>query len=79
MLTDQELMLMKNVSRQPYPLDTKYSLFSMEVGVQVRQMRKRPTINMESRMLVKLMEKVGPGPTKCTRSSFMVCGESNHC
>ena len=68
-LTDQELIRMKSASRQPCPLDTKYLLYRLEVGVQVQQMRKRPTINMEGLMLVTLMVKVGPGLTKSTRSN----------
>ena len=43
--------------------------------MQVRQMRKRPTINMESRMLVKLMEKVGPGQTKFIRSNLKMMNQ----
>ena len=53
--------------KAPCSLDTKYLLYRMEVGLQVQQMRIRPIIYTESRMIVKMMAKEANGQTKFTR------------
>ena len=65
--TDLELMLMTSASKQRCPLDIKYLLCRLEVGVQVHQTPRTHMISMVGPTVVVLMGKVGAAQTKCTR------------